>query len=129
MSLENRAIEPRATIQQALDNIRSLAVSAWPVAAGKELLGLVTASNLESAAEDGAGNRGVSEILEPLPEGHLGAYNFPHVHPDHPLGVALQRMGEMHLDVLPVVSRANVLEIVGVVTLPDILRAYGIRGT
>jgi hypothetical protein len=36
-------------------------------------------------------------------------------------------MGEMHLDVLPVVSRANVLEIVGVITLPDILLAYGIR--
>jgi chloride channel protein, CIC family len=127
MSPETRAIEPRATIQQALDNIRSLGVSAWPVAGSKKLLGMVTASNLERAADDGPGNRPVSEILEPLPEGHLDAYSFPHVHPDHPLDVALQRMGEMYLDVLPVVSRANVLEIVGVITLRDILLAYGIR--
>ena len=51
MSSETRTIEPQATIQEALDSIRSLAVNAWPVAGGKQLLGLVTASNLESAAE------------------------------------------------------------------------------
>jgi CIC family chloride channel protein len=127
MSSETGTIEPQATIQEALDSIRSLGVSAWPVAGGKQLLGLVTASSLESAADDGAGHRPVSEILEPLPKSPLDADNFPHVHTDHPLDLALQRMGEMHLDVLPVVSRANVLEIVGVITPSDILRAYGIR--
>src|SRR5215471_648726 len=123
MPSETRAIEAEATIQEALDSIRSRPVSAWPVARSKQLLGLVSASNLESAAEDGAGYRLVSEILEPLPKDRLDAANFPHVHPDHPLDVALRRMGEMHLDVLPVVSRANVLEIVGIITLPDIMRA------
>ena len=129
MPSETRAIEAEATIQEALDSIRSRPVSAWPVARSKQLLGLVSASNLESAAEDGAGYRLVSEILEPLPKDRLDAANFPHVHPDHPLDVALRRMGEMHLDVLPVVSRANVLEIVGIITLPDIMRAYGIRAS
>jgi CIC family chloride channel protein len=129
MPSEARAIEPEATVQEALDTIRLLPVGAWPVARGKQLLGLVTASSLESAKEDGAGYRLVSEILEPLPKGHLDARNFPHVHPDHPLDVALRRMGETHLDVLPVVSRANVLEIVGVITLPGILRAYGVRAS
>jgi CBS domain-containing protein len=38
-------------------------------------------------------------------------------------------MGDMHIDVLPVVSRANVREILGVVTLRDILRAYGIANS
>jgi CIC family chloride channel protein len=127
MPSETPIIEPESTIQEVLDIFRSLPVSAWPVARNKQLLGLVTASNLESAAEDGAGYRTVFEILEPLPKGHLNEGNFPHVHPDHPLDVALRRMGEIHLDVLPVVSRANVLEIVGVITLRDIMRAYGIR--
>jgi CIC family chloride channel protein len=127
MPSETRAIEPHATIQEALDKMRSLAVSSWPVADGKRLVGLVTASHLESVADGGAGNRPVSEMLQPLPTGHLGADNFPHVHPDHPLDLVLQRMGEMHLDVLPVVSRANVLEILGVISLPDVMRAYGIR--
>ena len=129
MPSDTRTIEPEATIQEALDRIRSLPVNAWPVARSQQLLGLVTASNLESAAEDGAGYRPVSEILEPISKDHLDAGDFPHVHPDHPLDVALRRMGEMHLDVLPVVSRANVLEIVGVITLPDIMRAYGIRAS
>jgi chloride channel protein, CIC family len=127
MSPETRPVEPQATVQEALDRIRSLAVSAWPVADGKRLFGLVTASSLESATDDGAGDRPVSEILEPLPKGALDAHNFPHVHPDHPLGLALQRMGDLRLDVLPVVSRANVLEIVGVITSADVLRAYGFK--
>jgi len=119
-------IEPQATIREAFDRIHSLAVSSWPVANGNRLLGMVTASELDSATEHGAGCKTVSEILEPLPLGHLDADNLPHVHSDHPLDLALHRMGEMHLDVLPVVGRANVREIVGVITLPDILRTYGI---
>jgi CIC family chloride channel protein len=127
MSPELRTIEPQATVQEALDMIHSLAVGAWPVAGGKQFLGMATSSILETAAGQGAGHRPVTEILEPLPMGHLDADSFPHVHPDHPLDVALRRMGEKRLDVLPVVSRANVLEILGVIALPDVLRAYGIR--
>jgi len=128
MRSEIGVIEPQATIQEALNWIRSLGVNAWPVAHGKHLLGIVTASHLESASDEGAGCRTVSEILEPLPRGHLDAANFPHVHPDHSLDLALHRMGDMHLDVLPVVGRANVREILGVITLPDVLRTYGITG-
>jgi len=128
MRSDHGLIEPQATIREAFDRIHSLAVSSWPVANGNRLLGMVTASELDSATEHGAGCKTVSEILEPLPLGHLDADNFPHVHPDHPLDLALHRMGEMHLDVLPVVGRANVREILGVITLPDILRTYGIAG-
>jgi CIC family chloride channel protein len=127
MPSETRAIEPQATIQEALDKMRSLAVSAWPVADGKQLFGLVTASHLQSVADGGAGHRPISEVLQPMPTGQLDADNFPHVHPDHPLDLALQRMGEIHLDVLPVVSRANVFEVLGVITLADVMRAYGIH--
>ena len=119
-------IERGATIAEALSLIHSLGVTAWPVAEGPRLLGMITASQLESAAEDGAGFRTVSEIMTPLPQGHLDAENFPHIHTDHSLDLALERMGDMHLAALPVVSRANVREILGVITLTDILHAYGI---
>ena len=127
MRSETDLIEPQATVQEALNCIHSLSVNAWPVANGKQMLGLVTASHLESAADEGAGCRTVSEILEPLPLGPLDAGNFPHIHADHSLDLALQRMGDTHLDALPVVSRANVREILGVITLTDILRTYGVR--
>jgi CBS domain-containing protein len=58
----------------------------------------------------------------------VNAPDFPHVHPDHPLYMALERMGAAKLDVLPVVSRANVHHLMGVVVLRDILNSYGVSG-
>ena len=121
-----RLIEREATIAEAIAFIHSVGVDSWPVAEGRRLLCMITASQLESAAVDGARFRTVSEIMTPPPPGHLDNETFPHIHPDHSLDVALERMGAAHLDALPVVGRANVREILGVITLPEILRAYGI---
>jgi len=47
-----------------------------------------------------------------------------------PLGggivVSLERMGAKAVDVVPVVSRANIQEMYGVLTLADILANYGV---
>jgi CBS domain-containing protein len=51
--------------------------------------------------------------------------DFPHLHPDHSLAIALDRMGSTKLRLLPVVSRANVRQLLGVVTLEAVLNAYG----
>jgi CIC family chloride channel protein len=51
--------------------------------------------------------------------------DFPHLHIDHSLAIALDRMGSSKLRVLPVVSRANVRMLVGIVTLEAVLDAYG----
>jgi len=48
------------------------------------------------------------------------------VHTDHSLSMALDRMGASQLDVLPVVNRANVHKLEGIVTLEDVLRLYGV---
>jgi CIC family chloride channel protein len=49
-----------------------------------------------------------------------------HVHRDHPLSVALQRMSEARCDSLPVVSRQDASIVVGVIRLVDVLAAYGV---
>ena len=54
------------------------------------------------------------------------AEHLPHVHPDHSLSLALERMGSTGLNALPVVSRGNVRELMGIVLLDDILGAYGV---
>ena len=46
----------------------------------------------------------------------------PYLHPDHPLDTALRMMGEWPM--LPVVHRANVQRLLGVISLDDIMRAY-----
>lgn len=79
---------------------------------------MVSLSRLQKALTDGLTTQTLSEILE--------SGEFPHVHSDHSLNVALDRMGVSQLDVLPVVNRANVHALEGIVTLQDILRIYGV---
>jgi CIC family chloride channel protein len=52
--------------------------------------------------------------------------NFPHAHPDQGVDLALDRMGANQIDVLPIVNRANVHKLEGIVTLRDILASYGV---
>ena len=51
---------------------------------------------------------------------------FPHVHADQGLDLALDRMGSNRVEILPVVSRADVHKMEGIVTLHDILDSYGV---
>jgi CBS domain-containing protein len=46
---------------------------------------------------------------------------------DHPLHLALERMSKYHLDVLPVVHRADIHKLEGIVTLADVLDSYGVN--
>jgi chloride channel protein, CIC family len=60
----------------------------------------------------------LQDLLDPL--------DFPHVHPDHALHLALERMSASQLDQLPVVNRADVHKLEGVISLRDILDSYGV---
>ena len=102
--------------------------TAWPVLRDNVLLGMVSRSELEKAMEQGLGNKVVAEILPaPDPTAPLTAKNFPHVHADQSLDTALTRMAQSNLKVLPVVSRANVRKMIGIISLNDILQAYGLE--
>jgi CBS domain-containing protein len=88
---------------------------------------MIRNSELERAAAEGASDKKVAEILRKGPlSGHSTAEDPPHVHPDHSLSLALERMGTSGLSVLPVVSRANVRQLIGIIALDDILDAYGV---
>jgi len=52
--------------------------------------------------------------------------SFPHVHTDQSLDLALARMGTARLELLPVVNRADVHKLEGIVTLRDVLGSYGV---
>ena len=56
-----------------------------------------------------------------------GDGSYPYVHPDHPLSLALERMGAAGADALPVVSRANRRRVEGVITMADVLVVYGVK--
>jgi CIC family chloride channel protein len=108
------------TVREAFELAGKTEFHSWPVIDKRGLVGIVTLPRIEQALADGEGASRLSDLIDSV--------NFPHVHADHPLYVALERMGAAKLDVLPVVSRANVHHLLGVVTLQDVLNSYGVSG-
>ena len=108
------------TVEEAMEKVRASAFHSWPVVDDSGVVGVVSLSVLQNAWGDDGTSRKLKEFVD--------AREFPHLHPDHPLSVALERMGTTHLDVLPVVSRADVRKLEGVVTVQDVLNFYGFAG-
>jgi CIC family chloride channel protein len=112
------SLSAETTVYAALTRLRDTKNHTWLVTdeAGK-VVGVVNLTILEKAAPD-ALDKTVKDILDPL--------TFPHVHADHGVDVALERMGANQLDLLPVVNRGNIHQLEGVVSLSDVLNVYGI---
>jgi chloride channel protein, CIC family len=105
------------TMQEASERVRASALHALPVSNEKGVAGIVTLAALEKAAADGLSSATVRDLI--------AGQEFPHLHPDQSLAIALERMGTAGLDALPVVSRADVHKLEGIVALQDVLRVYG----
>jgi CIC family chloride channel protein len=106
------------SVQQALEKARSSELHAWPVCNERGVIGVISLQGLRRANGDGLAKKQLAEIVD---QGE-----FPHVHGDHSLHLALDRMGASQFDLLPVVSRANVHHLEGVVALEDVLAFYGV---
>jgi len=102
-------------LKEADQFLEKLGRNAWPVGDTKRLNGVVTLRDIE----EGRSWERLEDLVPP-------DSSFPYVHPDHPLSLALERMGAAAVDAVPVVSRANIRQPYGVVTLSDILTAYGV---
>jgi CIC family chloride channel protein len=83
------------------------------------LLGIVFGSDLDDALRNGSGGAAVASVL------HCEAFNkLPHLHPDQSADIVLHRLGQSNLGVLPVVDRRDITQILGEITLEDLLEAY-----
>jgi len=109
-------LEATMTPQEALEKISASDLRAWPINDDRGVAGVINLTVLQQAAANG-GSKKLADLLEG-PE-------FSHVHSDQSLAVALERMGTAHVDALPVVSRADVHKLEGIVALQDVLRFYG----
>src|ERR1017187_9842176 len=105
-------------VEDAVEQTRTSQLRIWPVADEGYFLGMLDRKTLECAFVDGRKEQPLATIVESL--------HVPHLHADHALHLALDRMSKYHLDVLPVIHRADLHKLEGVVTLPDVLDAYGI---
>ncbi len=105
------------TARTALERVRSSGSRSWLVTDQRGVIGVINLARLEQELAEG-GHKKVSDLVDAL--------SFPHVHPDQVLDLALERMGANQIEVLPVVNRGNVHKLEGIVTLRDVLEAYGV---
>jgi CIC family chloride channel protein len=109
------------SVQCASEQMRSSKFNAWIVEDEGSIVGVLKRTTLASALASGNTEQNLASLFDSL--------DFPHVHADHPLHLALERMSKSHVDILPVVNRANIHGLEGVVTLRDVLDSYGVDST
>ena len=90
--------------------------TSWPAGEYSYLRGVVSSHQIDTSDPP---PKTIGDLLK-----HNASY--PYVHADHPLSYALEQMRDSSVDVVPVVSRANIHQMSGVVRLNDILSTYGI---
>ena len=107
------------TVRRAVERLRSSGVRTSLVTDQRGVIGVISLSRLEKELEkQEAENQKIGDLVN--------AMVFPHVHPDQALDLALERMGTNQLEILPVVNRGDVHKLEGIVSLRDVLDAYGV---
>ena len=106
------------TLSEALERAHTSQFRAWPIMDEDGVVGVLDLKRLESAAGNGRADQQLMSLLETL--------EFPHVHQDQAVHLALERMSSSQVDILPVVNRVNVHQLEGVITLRDVLDSYGV---
>jgi CIC family chloride channel protein len=106
------------TIREALERVRLREFRTWLVTDQRGVVGVINLSTLEREVAEGAATRQLAALF--------GAGAFPHVHRDQGLDLALERMGANQIEIIPVVSRADVHKLEGILTLRAVLDSYGV---
>jgi len=104
-------------LEKVLEQANSSGLRTWLVVDRRGVIGVINLATLEREVNEGVAKQ-VSDLVDGI--------NFPHAHPDQGIDLALERMGANQIDILPIVNRADVHKLEGVVTLRDILDSYGV---
>lgn len=112
MRTANSTLSAETTVREALELAIGSESRTWIVVDRAGVVGVINLSWLKQEVAEGIDKK-LGEVLNTLV--------FPHVHADQRLDLALERMGTNQIEMLPVVSRADVHKLEGIVTLYDAL--------
>jgi CIC family chloride channel protein len=118
MSPATDFLDAGESVQAAREKAAASAHQTWLVRDPSGVIGILTREQLQKASVNSGSSKKVGDLLEDC--------EFPHLHTDQSFDLALARMGSARTDMLPVVSRANVHELLGVVRFHDVLESYGL---
>jgi CIC family chloride channel protein len=111
MSSDVSLIPPETPVQDVWDASRSDGVPTFLIGTSGRLVGMLTAQQLAAAVESGHLSDPVRSLLDP---------DMVHAHPDHPSETVLERLAQTG-GILPIVSRDDAQQVLGVVTFPHIM--------
>jgi CIC family chloride channel protein len=114
MDREAEPLPPDAGVDRARAFLGQANVRSWPVGIAPRVDGVVTLEQVENADHVLT----VRDLID-------GQEDYPHAHSDQQVSHVLDRMRGEGIDTMPVVSRADIHELQGVVTLSRILASYG----
>ncbi len=102
------------SVTEALERVRKSTEDVALVRFGDGSWRTIRREELQKLPEEGDASQPLASILSLTP--------VPHLHPDHTLDTALRFIYDWPM--LPVVHRADFGRLEGIITMPDILRAY-----
>jgi CIC family chloride channel protein len=118
MRTATEILPAQMSVRDAVERTRLSQFRSWPVEDEGRIVGVLSSTILESVLNGGSTEKKLLDLLDPL--------DFPHVHTDQALHLALERMSAARLDLIPVVNRADIHRLEGIVTLRDALDSYGV---
>ncbi len=92
-------------------------ISGFPVTRENKLLGMISTSEIFSAS--------TSEEKKSMSLGELCMKKVIRIYPDQSLFMALHLLDKFHVSRLPVVSRLDDKEIIGIITADDVVKKFG----
>jgi CIC family chloride channel protein len=102
------------TVSEALDLVGRLDFNGYPVLRAGRMVGLITTNDLKRAEADGKVHKLIASVMVP---------KVVHAHPDQTLDTVILKLAQRELSQLPVVSRADDMRLLGIITLRDVARA------
>lgn len=118
MRAATETLPARISVGEALTRISSSTLRAWPITDERGVVGVISLTTFEREYMRGGEAKPLGDLVD--------GTTFPHVHRDQPLDLALERMGAASLELLPVVSRADMNKLEGIITLHDVLDSFGV---
>lgn len=109
-------VDAAAPVSLALERATAERASSLMVGRREAIAGLVARDALERAVADGRSASPVSSVM---------SVDWAHVHPDHGIDVVLDRFNRNPGGLLPVLSRANVQAVDGVITRETLMQVFG----
>lgn len=104
------------SINEATSSLVDCCLTGFPVLKNKRLYGMISRVDINLALRKGEGEKRIDEVC---------THKLIKIYPDQSLLIAFHRLKEFNVSRLPVVSRLNQYQVIGIITAENIVSSFG----